>query len=328
MHLLWNRLIHRARVVLALLAAGFSLGSVAGVPTEVTDFGTNPGQLRMFRYLPDGLRRPAPLVVVLHGCNQTAMPYAEASGWMRYADRWGFALLMPEQQADNNSSLCFNWFEPEDTARDRGEALSIRQMIVRMQADHPIDPQKIQVTGLSAGGAMAAVLLATYPEVFAGGAILAGVPYGCASGLFSALWCQWVGRDWEPAAWGEAVRRATGAAGPLERRRPRVSIWHGEADWVVDPDNARELLEQWTQVLGIDQTPASEKTVNGALHRVYQDAADVSGVETFTIPGMGHGAPIAPGAAEDACGQAADYLLPVGICASYHIGRFWGLNAP
>lgn len=312
---------------LAIFLIGLSVGvsSAASTPTEVTDFGSNPGQLRMFRYIPDGLRGPAPLVAVLHGCKQTAAPYAEASGWMRLADRWGFALLLPEQRPANNDSLCFNWFRPEDAARDRGEALSIRQMIGRMQADHPIDPQKIYVAGLSAGGAMTAALLATYPEVFAGGAIIAGVPYGCAGGVPSALWCQWFGSDQEPGEWGDAVHRAAGPSGP---RRQRVSIWQGDADWAVDPDNAQELLEQWTQAMGIDQIPDREDTVKGFAHRVFKDAAGASRVETYTIAGMGHGAPIAPGDAEDSCGRAIDYVLPVGICASYHIGRFWGLDPP
>jgi poly(hydroxyalkanoate) depolymerase family esterase len=319
-------------VWLAILLIGFSAGAGAGgapgAPTEVADFGANPGQLRMFRYIPDGLRDPAPLVVVLHGCKQTAAPYAEASGWMQYADRWGFALLLPEQRPANNRWRCFNWFRPENAARDRGEALSIRRMIARMQADYPIDPHRIYVAGLSAGGAMTAALLAAYPEVFAGGAILAGVPYGCASGLVGAWWCLRRGRDREPAVWAAAVRQATGAAVPNGARRPRISLWQGDADRVVNPANARALLKQWTEVLGIDRTPDREATVHGHRHRMYQDAGGTVLVETYTIAGMGHGAPVAPGAAEEECGRAADYVLPVGICASYHIGRFWGLDPP
>ena len=328
MRLPWSVFSQQGLILFVILSVGLNIDSIAGTQTEVTDFGTNPGQLRMFHYLPDRLRDPAPLVVLLHGCKQTAPVFAETSGWIRQADRWGFAVLMPEQRSSNNNLLCFNWFRPEDATRDRGEALSIRQMIARTQADLPIDPQKIYVTGLSAGGAMTAVLLATYPEVFAGGAILAGIPYGCASGLFSALRCQWLGRDRKPAEWGKAVRQATADAGLNGSYRLRVSIWQGGADWAVNPDNAQELLEQWTQVLGIDQTPDNEDTVKGYPHRVFKDANGASWVETHTIPGMGHGAPIAPGEAEDACGRAVDYMLPVGICASYYIGRFWGLDSP
>ena len=91
------------------------------------------------------------------------------------ADLHGFAVLFPEQQRANNANLCFNWFVPEDIRRDSGEALSIRQMIEAMVVAHGLDRSRIFVTGLSAGGAMASAMLATYPEIFAGGAIIAGL---------------------------------------------------------------------------------------------------------------------------------------------------------
>src|SRR2546423_15033176 len=94
---------------------------------------------------------------------------------------------MPERQPANNANGCFNWFNPEDTARDSGEACSIRQMIARMVREHKIDDRRIFVTGLSAGGAMTSVMLATYPEVFAGGAVIAGLPFGVASNVREAL---------------------------------------------------------------------------------------------------------------------------------------------
>jgi len=154
---------------------------------ETRGFGTNPGDLRMFSYVPDSLQ-PAPgLVVVLHGCGQTAAGYDLGAGWSTIAKHYGFALLTPEQQPSNNANACFNWFNPEDSARGRGEAQSIRQMIARMVREHKIDPHRIFVTGLSAGGAMTSVMLATYPEVFAAGAVIAGLPYGVATNVREAL---------------------------------------------------------------------------------------------------------------------------------------------
>ena len=99
---------------------------------EITDFGSNPGDLRMFSFVPDNLQQPPALVVVLHGCGQTAAGYDLGAGWSTLAKHYGFALLMPEQQSSNNANGCFNWFNPEDTTRDSGEACSIRQMIARM----------------------------------------------------------------------------------------------------------------------------------------------------------------------------------------------------
>ena len=121
---------------------------------EVHGFGSNPGALRMFTYLPAGLADQSALVVVLHGCAQTAASYEYGAGWSTLAERYGFALLLPEQQRANNPNGCFNWFQPGDTRRGQGEALSIRQMVDKMLLDHGIDGRRVYVTGLSAGGAM------------------------------------------------------------------------------------------------------------------------------------------------------------------------------
>src|ERR687889_1990575 len=91
---------------------------------EVTGFGSNPGNLRMWTHVPEDLGPSPALVVVLHGCGQTAAGYDRGAGWSTLADRYGFALLLPEQQAANNPNTCFSWFQPGDTARGRGEALS------------------------------------------------------------------------------------------------------------------------------------------------------------------------------------------------------------
>ncbi|MBB3236497.1 poly(3-hydroxybutyrate) depolymerase, partial [Phyllobacterium endophyticum] len=90
------------------------------------DFGSNPGRLRAWKYIPAALPANSPLVVILHGCTQTAAEYDLGSGWSALADRFGFALLFPEQQRVNNPNLCFNWFSPSQTTRGHGEVLSIR----------------------------------------------------------------------------------------------------------------------------------------------------------------------------------------------------------
>jgi poly(hydroxyalkanoate) depolymerase family esterase len=330
--------------VVIVLAATSLLGigadaAAAGTFTEVAEFGSNPGNLRMFKYLPDRLQNPAPLVVALHGCQQTAAAYDDETGWRPLADRWGFALLLPEQKGFtiaspfvpaftlssidvNNALSCFNWFDPHDNARGQGEALSIKQMIERMQADHAIDPKRIFITGLSAGGAMTAVMLSTYPEVFAGGGIIAGLPYGCASRPLEAFQCMNPGKDLAPAEWASRVRAASSHAGSW----PRVSIWQGGSDLTVNPINARELLEQWTSVHRIDHIPDGEDAVKGYPHRVYKDADGRILVETYTITGMGHGTPVDPGSGEEQCGKAAPFILDANICSSYYIAKFWDLD--
>jgi poly(hydroxyalkanoate) depolymerase family esterase len=319
----------------SLLLIGTLVFSLALIPrgqaaslTEITDFGSNPGHLRVFVYRPDKLPINAPLLVTLHGCKQTAGDYDDESGWTQYADRWGFLLLLPQQQQTNNGMACFNWFRPDDTRRDQGEALSIRQMVDYAKSHYPVDPDRIYITGLSAGGAMTAALLAAYPDIFAGGAIVAGIPYGCASGYLSALWCQLWGRDLDPMQWGDRVRQAAQSAGIAVKQWPRVSIWQGSADPWVKQGNADELMEQWTNVHGIDQQPEVEDSVNGYPHRVYQDATGQAQVETYLITGLRHGQPIDPGAGVEHCGVPADYILTAGICASYYIARFFHLDAP
>ena len=162
----------------SLLVTGFQ---TLAAPVEVTNFGSNPGHLRMFKYVPSGLPPSSPLVVVMHGCTQNARDYGAQSGWIELADRLQLALALPEQSQSNNPRNCFNWFVIGQNRRGQGEALSIKQMVDKMKADHGIDSSRVFVTGLSAGGAMTSVMLATYPDVFAGGGIVAGLPYGCAN---------------------------------------------------------------------------------------------------------------------------------------------------
>ncbi len=310
------------RLLFVMLLFVAAAGSSAWALTEVTGFGSNPGNLQMFKYVPAGLPQGAPLVVALHGCSQGAANYDDETGWVLLADRWKFALLLPQQQSSNNSTRCFNWFEAGDIARGQGEALSIKQMIDRMGTDHGIASTRVYVTGLSAGGGFVAVMLATYPEVFAGGAIVAGIPYNCGTGLTNAFSCMNPGSDLSPTAWANKVRAATSYTGPW----PIVSIWHGDADTTVRPANLTEAMEQWTAVHGIDQTPEVSDTVAGVPHRVYKNGAGKALVETWLVPGMGHGTPVDPGAGATQCGAAGAFILDVDVCSSYYIARFFGLD--
>jgi len=292
--------------------------------TEVTGFGSNPGALRMWMHVPPDLPPGAPLVVALHGCTQNAAGFDLGCGWSDMASRSGFALLMPEQQRANNAQLCFNWFEPGDTARDGGEALSIRQMVAAAVRRHALDPARVFVTGLSAGGAMTAVMLATYPEVFAAGAIVAGLPYGSARNVPEALSAMSQPASRPAGTRGDAVRAATGHRGPW----PRVAVWHGEADRTVVPANAGESARQWLDLHGLADAEA-EARAEAPNHRVraWRDAAGRVAVEDHRIAGMAHGVPLRPGREEGRCGRAGAYLLDVGVSSTHGILRFWGLPA-
>ncbi len=290
---------------------------------EVTAFGSNPGELRMYRYVPDRLPANAPLVVVLHGCTQSAASYNKGSGWSTLADRYGFAVLFPQQHWNNNPLRCFNWFKPEDNDREKGEPLSIKQMVDRMLSDHGLDRRRVYVTGTSSGGAMTNVMLATYPEVFAGGAVIAGVPYRTAKGLQEGLESIFQGRSRSPREWGELVRAASPHQGPW----PRVSVWHGDADTAVKPVNAEETIKQWADIHGLDLQPTIQMTVDGYPRRVWQGPGGDELIESYTVTGMSHGAALDPGAEPHQCGTAAPFCNAVGISSTHRIADFWGLLA-
>ena len=289
--------------------------------TRVSGFGSNPGNLGMLTYVPERLSPSPALVVVLHGCTQTPAAYNDGSGWSDLADSHGFVLLFPEQTAANNPKSCFSWFVPGDTTRGSGEALSIRQMIDRVVADHGIDTSRVFVTGLSAGGAMASVLLATYPEVFAGGAIIAGLPYGAAGNVHEALNAMFQGQTRPAREWGDLVRSAS----PHRGKWPRISIWHGATDHVVKPNNAVELVKQWTDVHGLPAGPDERSDIGGHSREVWLDNAGTAIIESFGVAGMGHGTPLAVGEGDMEGGAAGAFMLDVGISSSHHIAQFFGL---
>jgi poly(hydroxyalkanoate) depolymerase family esterase len=291
--------------------------------TPFSDFGSNPGALKAYSYVPIGeeLPRHAPLVVVLHGCTQTAAGYDHGSGWSLLADTYGFAVLFPKQQRANNPNLCFNWFVPEDITRDSGEALSINQMIEAMIVRHDLDPRRVFITGLSAGGAMTSVMLATYPEVFAGGAIIAGLPYGGATSVPEAL-ARMRAQGTPPESELQALLRA---ASPHHGPWPTISVWHGSADHVVAPANAQAIIAQWRGVHDVAVEPTRSETVDSYPHRVWSDASGHDVIEEFTITGMGHGTPLKTGNADDV-GVAGPFMLDAAISSSFHIATFWGLT--
>jgi poly(hydroxyalkanoate) depolymerase family esterase len=304
---------------------GYSRNPRPGVRSplvETTDFGSNPGALRMFSFVPEGHQQPPALVVVLHGCGQSAAGYDLGAGWSTLAKHYGFVLLMPEQQPANNANGCFNWFNPEDTARDSGEACSIRQMITRMVREHKVDDRCIFVTGLSAGGAMTSVMLATYPEVFAGGAVIAGLPFGVASNVREALNGMFQSHSRPASELGDLVRHASNHKGPW----PKISVWHGSADRTVNPANANEIVKQWLDLHHLPSTPMSETNVDGYPRQIWWNADGETVVECYTITDMAHGTPLGTADNDQRYGAQGAFLIDAGISSSYHIANFFGLT--
>lgn len=288
---------------------------------EFSGFGSNPGDLLARSYVPQDLGAGAPLVVVLHGCTQSASSYNRGAGWTSAADEHGFALLFPEQQRANNPNLCFNWFSPADASRGRGEALSIIQMVQELCSRHGLDPGRVYITGLSAGGAMTAVMLATYPEVFAGGAVIAGLPFGTASSVPEAFERMRGQAAFGPDQLTGLVRSASDYTGHW----PTLSVWHGSRDQTVDASNAAALVNQWRGLHGATEAPTAIETVAGQLRRVWCNRDGLEVIEEYVIGCMGHGTPIHAAPAND--GEApGPFMLDVGISSTRRIVAFWKLN--
>lgn len=310
-----------ARLTASRRAMHVAIANDDGRLEEMRGFGSNPGALSARIYVPDNLPSGAPLVVVLHGCTQTASVYDKGSGWSQLADRHGFAVLYPEQRRANNANLCFNWYVPSDARRGRGEALSVSQMVEHMTAMHQLDPSRIFITGLSAGGAMTAVMLAAYPELFTGGAIIAGLPFATANTLPEALE--------RMRGHGEPPRRELAeqarAAAPHDGPTPTLSVWHGTRDTIVDPANAVAIVDQWRDLHGLGTTEAIVETIDGHRREVWRNAEGREIIEKYDVHGMGHGLPLDTSSGE-ACGVVGPHMLAANICSTRRIAGFWGLT--
>jgi poly(hydroxyalkanoate) depolymerase family esterase len=296
-------------------------GSSGGRLTPIEERFANPGNLAALHYVPEGMSGPAPLLVVLHGCTQDAAGYDRGAGWSRLAERHGFALLYPEQKRENNPNLCFNWYQGSDASRGSGEAASIAAMVEAIKARHPIDPDRVFVTGLSAGGAMTAAMLATYPELFAAGAIIAGMPYGCAGNLSEAFECMAGRGGADPATLANKVRAASGHRGAW----PRLSIWHGSADRIVAPANGAALVKQWTGLHGLPATPDRAETIDGHRRKVWLGREGQELIEHWDVKNMAHGTPLMPGTGEGQSGEARPHMLDVGLSSTDRIAAFFGI---
>lgn len=305
------------RSLVLALATTLAASQANAALTAVTSFGSNPGALSMYEYVPAGLTPGKPIVVVLHGCTQTAANM-EAAGWNAIADQYKFTVVYPEQTTSNNPVRCFNWAgeygDPANLVRGQGENESIMQMIDKAITAHGSDPNKVYVVGFSAGAAFASVLAATWPERFAGVAIMSGIPYRCATSVNGAYSCQSPGVSKTAAEWGDLVRGSH--AGPY----PKMQIWHGASDSTVVPMNEDELVKQWTNAMGISATPTATETINGATRNAYGP-----NLETYRVPGLGH----AVAGGTDSIGACpttfGSFFANKGICATVRAAMFFGL---
>lgn len=324
----------RAVIILAFSVFMFQCTSMSVKPEKksgffaVKKFGTNLGKLKMFAYVPNNLDDNAPLVVAMHGCTQSAADYAEVSGWNQLADRYGFAVVYPEQTVDNNRLSCFNWFNSWDIKAGKGEVSSIKNMIDFMKNLYSLNDQKIYVTGFSAGGAMTAVLSAVYPEMISGAAIIAGVPYRAARNIVEAENTLNDGAEKTPEEWSKLVKKARPN---YKGAYPKIMVMQGAVDNIVNPKNLNELVKQWTAVHGLTEKPSKTLMVHGHSRNIYENKKGKRLIESYLLKDFGHSLPVDPGKAEYQGGvEKPDSIMgspakDANLFSSYVIARFWGL---
>ncbi len=234
-------------------------------------------------YVPSGHHGEAlPLVVMLHGCTQSADDFAVGTRMNLRAEETGFYVVYPEQPASANCQKCWNWFKATDQQRDRGEPSLIAGITRRIATQYPIDPARIFVAGLSSGGAAAATMASTYPELYAAVGVHSGLAHGAASDVVSAFMAMQSG--------SRGIGSERGA--PHAARIVRTIVFHGDKDRTVHPRNGDQVIAQ-ARSRGASPERFVATVVNGlAAGRAYRCTryADDGRIilEHWVVSGVGH----------------------------------------
>ena len=303
-----------ARLLDRLGRGGFEFGSsgVAGhdrvsVPDgarfEERLFANEAGSRTYKLYIPSGYSgQPIPLVVMLHGCTQSPDDFAVGTGMNKLAEEQNFIVAYPAQARSANSSKCWNWFKLADQVRDRGEPAVIAGLTRAIMQDCSVDPTRVYIAGLSAGGAMAAVLGAAYPELYAAVGVHSGLACGAASDMPSAL---------------TAMR----SGAPPDGRKPAgvipTIVFHGDRDTTVHPLNGEQVIARSALAGNLRPLAAEGRSVGGLAFRrtVHTDDGGQPVLEHWSLRGAGH--------AWSGGSAAGSYTEPRGPDASREMMRFF-----
>lgn len=270
-------------------------GSVPLLSPTVATMSTPDAHRPYLVHVPPGLAEPAPVIVMLHGGTQDAATFAAATGMNALADQHGFSVVYPEQLASANPMKYWNWFSPNDQQRGRGEPSILADIVGEVIAAHPVDPERVYVAGFSAGAAMASVLAATYPDVFAGLGVHSGLAYRAADNMGAAF----------------TAMRSAPAVAAAPQPMP-VIVFHGDADATVDHSNATSVLTQFCPP-GLPRV--SEKGSAGRPFTRVTVGSGRSVGELWTVHGAGH--------AWSGGASGGSYADPSGPSASAEFVRFF-----
>ena len=297
-------------------------GRSAPSSSPAPDFGPKLGQFlsrsydnhagtRGYRlYIPSGYcGEPVPLVVMLHGCKQNAENFAAGTRMNAHAEELTCLVAYPEQTARANPSRCWNWFRPEHQRRGHGEASLIAGITERVMGDFVVDPQRVYVAGLSAGGAAAAIMGSAYSDLYAAVAIHSGLPCGAACDLPSAFAAM---REGGPLRYGFGAN----PGGPRRIIVPTI-IFHGDRDRTVHPHNSEQVLAQAMADTELNKRVELGQVPGGHAYTraLYTDGKGTVMLESWTIHGAGH--------AWSGGSPAGSYTDPQGPDATREMLRFF-----
>ncbi len=291
---------------------------------EIPNFGKNPGNLKLFIHKNLSNKSTAiPLVVVLHGCSQNALDVAELTGWNTLADIHGFMVIYPQQKFINNTGMCFNWFRNQDIEKGKGESESIFEMITYIKKHYPIDQTKIFITGLSAGGAMSVVMMATHPELFNAGAIFAGGAYKRTTNTMKGIF----GKKESSA---ENLAKGVKDQNPnYTGKYPNMIIYQGKDDLIVSHENFISLIKQWTSLHKTDSIPSKTEPgfcgIKDIERKEYSDSTGEPKVVVYEISNLGHKILVKPGNKKTEGGQIGTYGVDKGFHSTYQTGKDFGI---
>jgi poly(hydroxyalkanoate) depolymerase family esterase len=306
-------------------------GALAG--SWADGVATNPSGSRNYKlWIPDGYtgKQRLPLVMMLHGCTQTPDDFAAASQLNAVADKKHFLVVYPEQTKAANPLKCWNWFDSSNQARGRGEPSLLALVVNQVQANYKVDSRRVFVAGFSAGGAMAVIMGATYPELFAAIGVHSGLAYGAATNLNGAMPAMAKGGT-DAASLGKLAFEAMGAT----KHSMRVILFQGAKDGAVAMVNADQVITQWAQTNDLiddgkdndSVDDVADKTTEGMIaggyaykKYIYDDRSRKPLMEKWIVPEMKH--------AWSGGAGGASYTDPKGPSAAQEMWRFFSETHP
>jgi poly(hydroxyalkanoate) depolymerase family esterase len=234
-------------------------------------------------YIPRKLKESGrTLLVMLHGGTQDGEDFAAGTRMNTLAEEHGFLVAYPSQSKAANQSLCWNWFTPENQRRGEGEPAIIAGITREIIAHYDVDPGRVFIAGLSAGGAMAAVMAATYPDLYAAIGVHSGLPYGSATDLPSAF----AAMRGVPGQRRRKTRKPRAGADAMPSRR--TIVFHGDADKIVHPSNAEGIIEAHRPGDSVEHSEVGHAAGHRSTRTVARDKAGVAIVEHWLVHGVGH----------------------------------------